>query len=163
MSAAEELSRRIAAAADLCLKPHRHAVVGVIASEGSGREGSSHEDSASESSGGTGDCCLRLQPRGIDGERLPQQDIELELYRSGNDLHMMLSWPEQPEQPMLWHGQHPVWMDGETGLRTERPPAGAPLEALARRLRALLSVPSHAEGEGPAEAAGSAGELPWQA
>ncbi len=158
MSAADELSRRIAAAADLCLKPHRHAVVGAIASGASGGEGS-----ACESSGGPGDCCLRLQPRGIDGERLPQQDIELELYRSGSDLHMMLSWPEQPEQPMLWHGQHPVWMDGETGLRTERPPAGAPLEALARRLRALLSLPSDAHGEDPAEAAGPAGEPPWQA
>ncbi len=158
MSAADELSRRIAAAADLCLKPHRHAVVGAMASGASGCEGS-----ASESSGGPGDYCLRLQPRGIDGERLPQQDIELELYRSGNDLHMMLSWPEQPEQPMLWHGQHPVWMDGETGLRTERPPAGAPLEALARRLRALLSLPSDAHGEDPAEAAGPAGEPPWQA
>ncbi len=155
MSAADELSRRIAAAADLCLKPHRHAVVGAMASGASGCEGA-----ASESSGGPGDCCLRLQPRGIDGERLPQQDIELELYRSGNDLHMMLSWPEQPEQPMLWHGQHPVWMDGETGLRTERPPAGAPLEALARRLRALLSLPSDAHGEDPAEAAGPAGERP---
>jgi hypothetical protein len=158
MSAADALSRRIAAAADLCLQPHRHAVVGAIASETSGREGST-----SESSGGPGDCCLRLQPRGIDGERLPEQDIELELYRSGNDLHMMLSWPEQPEQPMLWHGQHPVWMDGETGLRTERPPAGAPLEALARRLRALLSLPFDAHAEDPAEAAGPAGEPPWQA
>lgn len=155
MSAADELSRRIAAAADLCLKPHRHAVVGAIASGASGGEGS-----ASDSSGGPGDCCLRLQPRGIGGERLPEQDIELELYRSGNDLHMMLSWPEQPEQPMLWHGQHPVWMDGETGLRTERPPAGAPLEALARRLRALLSLPLDAHGEDPAEAAGPAGEPP---
>lgn len=158
MSAADELSRRIAAAADLCLKPHRHAVVGAIASGASGSEGST-----SESSGGPGDCCLRLQPRGIDGERLPEQDIELELYRSGNDLHMMLSWPEQPEQPMLWHGQHPVWMDGETGLRTERPPAGGPLEALARRLRALLSLPFDPQDEDPAEAAGPAREPPWQA
>jgi hypothetical protein len=30
-------------------------------------------------------------------------------------------------------------MDGLTGLRCERPEQGAPLEALARRLRALLA------------------------
>ena len=163
MSATDELSRRIAAAADLCLKPHRHAVVGAIASDCSGSDGSVCQDS-----GDPGDCCLRLQPRGIDGERLPLHDIELELYRSGNDLHMMLSWPEQPEQPMLWHGQHPVWMDGETGLRTERPPAGAPLEALARRLRALLSLPSTADADvtdvvGLADAGDPLNEQTWQA
>jgi hypothetical protein len=30
-------------------------------------------------------------------------------------------------------------MDGQSGLRCERPDHGAPLEALARRLRALLA------------------------
>jgi len=81
---------------------------------------------------------LRIQPRSSDGTRLPLDDIELEIYRSGEDLHLMLSWPAQPQQPMLWQGNHPVWMDGESGLRCERPDCGAPLEALARRLRALL-------------------------
>lgn len=151
MSATDALSLRIAAAADLCLKPHRHAVVGAIASGGSSNDGSVFQES-----GDPGDCCLRLQTRGINGERLPLHDIELELYRSGNDLHMMLSWPEQPEQPMLWHGQHSVWMDGDTGLRSERPPAGASLEALARRLRAVLSLPSSANAPGPADVAGPA-------
>jgi hypothetical protein len=160
----DEISQRIAAAADLCLKPHRHAVVGTTARGGSGSDGSACQDS-----GDPADCCLRLQPRGIDGERLPLHDIELELYRSGNELHIVLSWPEQPEQPMLWHGQHPVWMDGETGLRTERPPAGASLEGLARRLRALLSLPSTANAPGPADVSGRAdagdhaNEHPWQA
>ncbi|TWB95249.1 hypothetical protein FB106_102287 [Synechococcus sp. Ace-Pa] len=115
------LCRRVAAAADLCLKPHLHAVV---AGDGFGEEQL--------------DCTLRIQPRSSDGTRLPLDDIELEIYRSGEDLHLMLSWPAQPQQPMLWQGNHPVWMDGESGLRCERPDCGAPLEALARRLRALL-------------------------
>lgn len=140
-----------------------------MASDGSGSGGSGSDGSVCQDSGDPGDCCLLLQTRGIDGERLPLHDIELELYRSGNDLHMMLSWPQQPEQPMLWHGQHPVWMDGVTGLRTERPPDGAPLEALARRLRALLSLPSTtniavpADVPGPADAGDPANEHPWQA
>ena len=114
------LLRRVAAAADLCLKPHRHAVV--ISSEP-----------------GEEECTLRLQCRRADGERAELNDIELEIYRSGEDLHLMLSWPEQTDQPMLWQGHHPVWMDGDSGQRCERPVAGAALEALARRLRALLS------------------------
>ncbi|WP_255092879.1 hypothetical protein [Synechococcus sp. J7-Johnson] len=116
-----ELLRRVAAAADLCLKPHRHAVV--ISSGQPGQE----------------ECSLRLLCRRADGERSELDDIELEIYRSGDDLHLMLSWPEQTDQPMLWQGHHPVWMDGDSGQRCERPPAGAALEALARRLRALLS------------------------
>ena len=69
---------------------------------------------------------------------------------------------------MLWHGQHPVWMDGVTGLRTERPPAGAPLEALARRLRALLSLPSTADADvadvvGLADAGEPLNEQNWNA
>ncbi|WP_369818613.1 hypothetical protein [Synechococcus sp. MIT S9504] len=44
----------------------------------------------------------------------------------------------QTDRPLLWHGQHPVWMDGDTGKRCSAPNDGAPLEALARRLRALL-------------------------
>ncbi|MEB3322798.1 MAG: hypothetical protein VKI81_08225 [Synechococcaceae cyanobacterium] len=115
-----DLPRLVAAAADLCRKPLRHAVVPL--GEGSG-----------------GDQCLRIEARGPEGERQPLEDLELELYRSGADLNLTLAWAARESRPMLWQGSHPVWMDGTTGVRCERPPEGAPLEALARRLRALLS------------------------
>ncbi|MCT0219199.1 hypothetical protein KQ304_09330 [Synechococcus sp. CS-1329] len=127
-----DLLRRVAAAADLCMKPNRHAVVissGAPELISAGPEAEPNED----------ECTLRLLCRRADGERAELNDIELEIYRSGEDLHLMLSWPEQTDQPMLWQGQHPVWMDGDSGQRCERPPAGAALEALARRLRALIS------------------------
>ena len=50
---------------------------------------------------------------------------------------LTLAWLEDQDRPMLWQGQHPVWMDA-AGLRCPRPEGGEPLEALARRLRALL-------------------------
>jgi hypothetical protein len=112
-----DLSRLVAAAADLCRRPLRHAVL--LTSEPSEH-----------------DCSLRLEVRSAEGERLPQHDLELELYRSGTELHLTLAWLDD-SQPMLWHGQHPLWMDGG-GARCERPADGLPLEALARRLRALL-------------------------
>jgi hypothetical protein len=113
------LSRQVAAAADLCRQPLVHAVVPKQA--------------------GAEECCLLLQARDATGERRPEEDLELEIYLSGGDRHLMLSWPQRPERPMLWQGQHPVWMDGDSGLRCERPDGGAELEALARRLRALLT------------------------
>jgi hypothetical protein len=116
-----DLCRLVAAAADLCRKPLRHAVL--LASEPSEH-----------------DCCLRLEVRSGEGERQPQHDLELELYRSGGELNLTLAWIADDTRPMLWQGQHPVWMDA-VGARCLRPAAGEPLEALARRLRALLADP----------------------
>ncbi|MFQ6537216.1 MULTISPECIES: hypothetical protein [Aphanothece] len=118
-----DLAQLVAAAADLCRKPLRHAVL----------PGQPGEVPRIE------DCCLKIEVRGPDGERLPREDLELELYRSGGQLNLTLAWATEPERPMLWHGLHPVWMAGETGQRCARPLDGAPLEALARRLRALLA------------------------
>ena len=109
----------VAAAADLCRKPLRHAVIGSTLE--------------------IDDCCLKLEVRNELGERLPGEDLELEIYRSSGALNLTVAWADQPERPLLWQGSHPVWMDGTTGQRCERPDDGMPLEAFCRRLRALLS------------------------
>ncbi len=115
-----DLSRLVAAAADLCRKPLRHAVVPLEPDQGPDRT-------------------LRLEVRTAAGERQLEEDLELEIYRSGDDLNLTLAWVSGDDRPMLWHGNHPVWMDAGTGQRCERPSDGMPLEALARRVRALLS------------------------
>ncbi|CAK23720.1 hypothetical protein [Synechococcus sp. CS-197] len=120
MASCAPLEILIAAAADLCCKPWLHAVV-------------SAEDATPE------DYCCRIECRDADGIRLERNDLELELYQSGSDLNLTLSWADQPTRPILWHGQHPVWMNGETGERCTAPNDGGSLEALARRLRALLA------------------------
>jgi hypothetical protein len=131
-----DLQVLIAAAADVCLKPQRHAVVPVV--------GEPNVSGAVDLT--TDDAHLRIESRDPGGDRRPELDLELEIYRSGTDLHLMLSWWQQDERPLLWQGSHPVWMDGSSGQRCERPCDGAPLEALARRLRALLA------GGGPGQA-----------
>jgi hypothetical protein len=129
-----DLAQLVAAAADLCRKPLRHAVL-----EDQARgEGGLAARATTEAEAESLDRCLRLQARSPAGERLPEEDLELELYRSGDDLHLTLAWVSFEERPMLWQGRHPVWMDGTSGARCERPEQGLPLEALARRLRALL-------------------------
>ncbi len=127
-----DLCQLVAAAADLCRKPLRHAVIDPATVPDDRDPGASSTDL---------DRCLRLEVRSAAGERLPQEDLELELYRSGEDLHLTLAWRDWEEGPMLWQGHHPVWMDGVSGCRCERPPQGMPIEALARRLRALLVEP----------------------
>jgi len=120
----QDFATRLAAAADLCLKPHRHGVklVGELPQAG-----------ASD-----GDLCVRIEPRSPEGARLEQADLELELYRSGSDIHLTLVTLADETAPLLWQGSHPVWMDGVSGERCERPEGGLPLEALARRIRALV-------------------------
>ena len=116
----------IAKSADVCLKPWSHAVVLIDPSSIEQRD----------------DLHVRIETRNSEGHRHPKRDLELELYRSGEEINLMLSWWDQPERPMLWHGRHPVWMDGASGQRCAAPQDAAPLEALGRRLRALVQPAS---------------------
>ena len=115
----------LAKAADVCLKPARHAV------RFTGPEPSTIGDSS--------DCCLRIEARDEAGTRLPERDLELEIYRSGPDLNLMLTQLGDEQAPLLWHGSHAVWMRASSGERCDRPPDGSPLEGFCRRVRALLS------------------------
>lgn len=123
-----QLCQLVAGAADLCRKPWRHAV----------RLGDGCLPPAERLIDPL-DCILLLEVRDASGTRCPEHDLELELYTSGAQLHLTLAWVADPQRPMLWQGSHPVWMAGESGRRCERPEDGPPLEALARRLRALLA------------------------
>jgi len=118
----------IAQAADLCLKPYRHAV--------------RSDAEPLVQIGDCSDCCVVIEVRDPDGSRCPIRDLELEIYRSGGDLNLMLTQLGDPESPLLWYGSHPVWMEASSGERCERPAGGAGLEAVCRRLRALLCVES---------------------
>jgi hypothetical protein len=117
----------VAGAADLCRKPFLHAV--------RLREGTAEP---AEHALDPLDCILLLEVRTPGGERCPEHDLELELYTSGEQLHLTLAWADDQERPMLWQGSHPLWRAAASGCRCDRPQDGLPLEALARRLRALL-------------------------
>jgi hypothetical protein len=117
---------QLAAAADLTLKPLRHAV----RFSGEGPAGGD---------GNGSDCCLLIEARSSEGERMEMADLELEIYRSGEELNLMVYHLNDASAPLLWHGSHPVWMLPGSGERCARPADGAALEAFCRRLRALLS------------------------
>ena len=112
----------IAKTADVCRKPLRHAVVLV------------DPEAAAE----LDDLNVRIECRDGEGQRQVDFDLELEVYRSGAEINLMLSWWDQPDRPLLWHGRHAVWMSGDSGERCSAPADAAPMEALGRRLRSLL-------------------------
>ncbi len=124
----DDLASLVAAAADLCIKPWRHAVV----DQRSMDEAHSHSIDLIE-------LILRIESRSPDGTRCPEQDLELEIFQSGDELNLILSWSYKPENPILWQGQHPVWMDGESGRLCKPPNDSEPMEALARKLRSSIS------------------------
>ena len=125
----ENLFSQIAIAADFCHKPWLHSVVD--------KSLPIHED-FSESD--DFDLIIKIESRNKEGERHPEFDIDAEVYKSGSDLSITLSWSRFPEKPILWHGKHSLWMDSVTGKRCNPPHDGTTLETFARRLRTTFII-----------------------
>ena len=87
-----DLAVVIAHTADLCRKPYQHAVVPI------------HEEAEPSS---IDDLFVRIETRDASGSRMEAMDLELEIYRSGSDVNLMLSWCDQAERPMLGKGSIP--------------------------------------------------------
>ena len=119
---------KVARSADLTLKPWIHSVI---------VDDDSLEDIFDNKKI---DLILRVECRSKDGERFPNNDLEVEIYRSGSELNIVISFSQIPNMPILWQGKHSVWMDGESGKRCQAPESGEGIESLARRLRSIISV-----------------------
>ena len=118
--------KEVAKICDLCLKPCRHSVINVFAN----KDQNPNDEYF--------DLTLRIECRDMNGKRLKENDLEIEIYSSGVDLSITLSWLFYPDRPILWYGKHSVWMDSITGMQSNMPIDGSPLEALARRLRSFF-------------------------
>ncbi len=123
--AIEVLISEVAKAADLCMKPNVHSV---------SLENQLDDENDLE------DLIFKIQCRNIDGEREESMDIELEVYKSGNELNMTISWKSLIDRPILWQGKHSVWMDSSSGVQCEMPSYGKLFESLARRLRTVFKT-----------------------
>ena len=121
----DTLIAEVAKAADICMKPYVHSV-------SLGNQLNDFNDIE--------DLIFKIQCRNIDGEREESMDIELEVYKSGKDLNMTLSWKSIIDRPILWQGKHSVWMDSSSGVQCETPSYGKLFESLARRLRTVFKT-----------------------
>ena len=88
----------------------------------------------------TDDLIFKIQRRNTDGEREDFMDIELEVYKSGNEVNMTISWKSLIDRPILWHGKHSIWMDSSSGVQCDPPSYGKIFESLARRLRTVFKT-----------------------
>ena len=121
----DTLIAEVAKAADLCMKPYVHSV---------------SLDNQLNDFNDIEDLIFKIQCRNIDGEREESMDIELEVYKSGNELNMTLSWKSIIDRPILWQGKHSVWMDSSSGVQCKIPSYGKEFESLARRLRTIFKT-----------------------
>ncbi len=126
LDSSDEYLIEVAKACDHCLKPWRHSVIN--------NSVSSTFDSSDEFI----DLILKIECRDEKGQRYQLNDLELEVYKSGVDLSITISWASFLDRPILWYGRHSLWMDPVNGKRSETPEGGLSLEALARRLRSIF-------------------------
>ena len=119
------LLAEVAKAADLCMKPYVHSVF---------LENQLDDDNVLD------DLIFKIQRRNTNGERDDSMEIELEVYKSGNEVNMTLSWKSLIDRPILWQGKHAVWMDSSSGIQCETPTYGKLFESLARRLRTVFKT-----------------------
>ena len=121
----DSLIAEVAKAADICMKPYLHSV--------------SLENQLNDAND-LDDLIFKIQCRNIDGEREETMDIELEVYKSGKEINMTLSWKSLIDRPILWQGKHAVWMDSSSGVQCDIPSDGKLFESLARRLRTIFKT-----------------------
>ena len=121
----EGLTCQVAKAADICMKPYVHSVF---------LENQLDDNYHLE------ELIFKIQSRNIDGEREESMDIELEVYKSGNEVNMTIFWKSLIDRPILWQGKHAVWMDSSSGVQCERPSYGKLFESLTRRLRTVFKA-----------------------
>jgi len=119
------LLAEVAKAADLCMKPYVHSVF---------LENQLDDDNVLD------DLIFKIQRRNTNGERDDSMEIELEVYKSGNEVNMTISWKSLIDRPILWQGKHAVWMDSSSGIQCDTPTYGKLFESLARRLRTVFKT-----------------------
>ena len=119
------LLAEVAKAADICMKPYVHSVF---------LENQLDDDNVLD------DLIFKIQRRNTNGERDDSMEIELEVYKSGNEVNMTISWKSLIDRPILWQGKHAVWMDSSSGIQCETPTYGKLFESLARRLRTVFKT-----------------------
>ena len=120
----EGLEKLIAKAANVSNKPFIHSVVKV--------KGEYIQNSEEI------DLTINILCRDIDGKRLDLFDLELEIYKSNNDLVLVITKLRFPDDPMLWSGPKNIWMDGNTGKKCNPPNYGIKIENLASRIKRLF-------------------------
>ncbi len=120
----ENIEGLIAKSADLTNKPFLHSVVKV-----NGKYEIGEEDN---------DLTVNILCRDKEGKRLEIYDLELELFKSNQELVLVISKLNFPNEPILWCGSKILWMDSNNGKKCVPPKYSSRLENLASRIKSFI-------------------------
>ena len=116
----------VAKSANIINKPYLHSVVKV-----SGEYNISTIDDL--------DITLNVLCRDTHGTRIERDDLEIEIFNSKNELVLLISKLNYPNEAILWSGNKNLWMDSKSGKKCEPPSYNFRIENLATRIKKFIN------------------------
>ena len=116
----------VAKSANIINKPYIHSAVKV-----SGEFDISKNDDL--------DITLNVLCRDSEGNRIEKDDLEIEIFNSKNELVLLVSKLNYPNEPILWSGNKNLWMDSKSGKKCEPPNYNFMIENLATRIKKTIN------------------------
>ena len=125
-NSSDNLEIIVAKSANITNKPHSHSVVRI-----SGEYDISKDDDL--------DITLNVLCRDYEGNRIDRDDLEIEIFNSKNELVLLVSKLNYPNEPILWSGNKNLWMDSKSGKKCEPPNYNFRIENLATRIKKFIN------------------------
>jgi len=116
----------VAKSANIINKPYIHSVIKI-----KGEYETSKNDDL--------DVTLNVLCRDSEGNRIERDDLEIEIFNSKNELILLVSKLNYPNEPILWSGSKNLWMDSKTGKKCEPPNYNLKIENLATRIKKFIN------------------------
>ena len=116
----------VAKSANIINKPYIHSVVKI-----KGEYETSKDDDL--------DIILNVLCRDSEGNRIEKDDLEVEIFNSKNELVILVSKLNYPNEPILWSGSKNLWMDSKSGKKCEPPTYNYRLENIATRIKKFIN------------------------
>ena len=125
-NSSDDLEIIVAKSANIVNKPYIHSVVKI-----SGDYNTSKDNDL--------DITLNVLCRDSEGNRIERDDLEIEIFNSKNELVVLISKLNYPNEPILWSGNKNLWMDSKSGKKCEPPNYNFRIENLATRIKKFIN------------------------
>ena len=125
-NSSDNLEIIVAKSANIINKPYVHSVVKI-----SGESDIYKDDDV--------DITLNVLCRDSEGNRIERDDLEIEIFNSKNELVVIISKLNYPNEPILWSGNKNLWMDSKSGKKCEPPNYNFRIENLATRIKRFIN------------------------
>jgi len=125
-NSSDNLEIVVANSANIINKPYIHSVVKI-----SGESEILKDDDL--------DITLNVLCRDSEGNRIERDDLEIEIFSSKNELVLLVSKLNYPNEPILWSGNKNLWMNSKSGKKCEPPIYNFRIENLATRIKKFIN------------------------